>query len=78
MTAKVTGEFYKGKPHGLCKVVHEGFNGFNGFGVMTNGQLDGGPFQYTRDGWINSFARLKNGRATSIGRSYYLGGKCHH
>ena len=57
MRVKVEGELYNGIPHGLCTVTYSKDPEFNGFGVMTHGKLDQGPFLYKRkDGFINSFS----------------------
>ena len=40
------GELYKGVPHGLCKVTYSKDEEFEGFGVMTHGKFDKGPFLF--------------------------------
>jgi hypothetical protein len=67
----VEGELYKGVPHGLCKVKYSKDPEFEGYGVMTHGKLDQGPFLYKRkDGFINSFSTMTNGRAYCVGKGY--------
>ena len=65
------GELYKGVPHGLCKVrTKKGEKKkFEGFGVMTHGKLDKGPFLLkNKDEYIYSYSMMVNGHGYCVGK----------
>jgi hypothetical protein len=74
ISVEVEGEHRGGVPHGLCSLRFPGedkYKAFRGIGVMTEGELHGGPALIIEEDFMcSSFAYMHHGLSNGQGKTY--------